>query len=137
MHTEGKKRIIIRSIILIIGLCLAAGASMAQLTCSAKIQATIVRPDDVSDMSLSSEDGTQFVLKNGMNSCFNVSIDGLQPVLEGKDGKQAVNYRLSFNQWQSVFYDVISIRLNVLFSKEVKEGRYVATSPYMISVHYN
>ena len=112
-------------------------SSMAQLTCSAAADATIVTPDYISAMSLSSKDGTQFILKNGMNRCFDLSLDVLQPSLEGKNWKQKVSYSLSFEQWQSVSFDVTRIQLNVLFNEVVKDGTYLAAVPYMISVHYN
>ena len=137
MKPEGKKRINTAAIILIIWLMLAANASIAQLSCSASAKACVVSPDDLSGMSLSSSDGTRFLLKSGLNSCFDVSLQGLQPALEGENGKQQVSYSLSFDHNSSVSIDEISIRLNILFTEAVKNGTYLASGPYSISVNYN
>ena len=110
---------------------------MAQINSSANIRAMIVNPDDISALSLTSADGTQFILKNGMNSCFDMSITGLQPTLDGTNGQEKVSYSVSFKQSQSLSFDITNIRLNVLFDESVKNGAYQSVVPYTISVHYN
>ncbi|MCX6269300.1 MAG: hypothetical protein NTW16_18430 [Bacteroidetes bacterium] len=137
MKPERKNRIQAFAGALIVCLILLANASIAQLSCSASIKSCIVSPDDIAGMSLSSSDGTQFLLKNGSNSCFDVSIEGLQPVLRSANSEQKVRYSLSFDQYQSVSFDVISLRLNILFTEAVKNGTYLASAPFTISVHYN
>ena len=137
MQPERKKGIFIRSIILVAGLFILTTGSLAQLTVSAEIQATIVTPDDISAMSLSSADGTQFILQNGVNSCFDLTVTGLPPLLESTNGSQKVNYLLNLEHWQSHSFDVTRIQVNVLFNKTVKEGTYLAANPYSISVNYN
>ncbi len=125
------------AILLFISLFSVTTASMAQLAISASAEATIVTPDDISAMSLSSTDGTQFTVKNGLNRHFDLSVDGLHSSLESKDGEQKVRYRLDLEQWQTLSYDVTNIRLNVTFDRKVKTGKYLASGPYSISVHYN
>jgi hypothetical protein len=137
MHTKIKKQIIAAWVMMFIGLCMAAGDSMAQLSCSATATANILTPDDISALSRASEDGTRFMLKTSANNCFDITVDGLKSTLEGVDGKEQVSYSLRLEQWTSAPLDIINIRLNVMFKDPVKNGTYLATSPYSISVNYN
>lgn len=123
------------SVILAGALFIPAGTLVAQVMASANIQATIT--NDISVFSPSSPDGTQFILQNGTNSCFDVSIDGLQPSLKGTNGVQVVKYKLCLEQKQPVSACITNIRVLVLFNEPVKDGIYHSTEPYTILVNYN
>ena len=137
MWTERKTTRILSFITMVFSAFLLTTASMAQLTCSAGAAATIFHPDDISGIWLTSADGTQFILKNSINSCFDLHIGDLPPVLTGSKGTEEVSYSLSVVHQQTGSFDQIGIRLNVMFSKEVDHGAYLATIPYQISVNYN
>jgi hypothetical protein len=137
MYSKEQQRIIAISIMIITGIFLTVGQSMAQLTCQANASANIMTPDDISALSLASDDGTRFMLKTGANNCFDITVDGLKSTLEGIDGKEKVSYSLRLEQWPSAPLDIINIRLNVIFADHVKNGTYQATNPYSISVNYN
>ncbi len=113
-----------------------AGHGMTQVTACSDIQAAIVRYE-ISDFSLSSADGTGFILQNGINSCFDITVDGLQSSLEGKNGNQAVCYDLSVDKKQPVSSGNLDIRLKVIFNEPVINGFYQASNQYLITVNYN
>jgi len=135
LPNELTKRVIRWSVILAGALFIPAGTLVAQVMASANIQATI--SNDISVFSPSSPDGTQFILQNGNNSCFDVSIDGLQPSLESLNGQQMVRYKLCLEQKQPVSTSITNIRVLVLFNEPVKDGIYHSTEPYSILVNYN
>lgn len=127
----------IQLFILIAGLVVLTSGTMAQVAASAKIQATIISPAQMTEMSLSSADGNEFMLQNDMNRCFDVTLDGMPSTLTGGNSEQQTNHELCLDQQQTVASGVSKTRLNVLFSGLTKEDKGSANIPYSISVHYN
>ncbi len=137
MELKRITKAVITSLFTIMVLVLTTSSSIAQLTCTANIKATIIGPEDICSMSLSSPNGTEFLLKNGANCVFEICISDLQPVLTGKDGTQKVSYSLSLKRQQAASIDMTSICLNVAFDEEVKSGLFQPSGPYKIFVNYN
>ena len=113
-----------------------AGA-MAQASVSANIRATIVSSDELSDLSLISPDGTEFLLQNDMNRCYDVSIIGVSPTLESENQKKDVNYELSPRKIQLTSFCNSNTRIKVLFNGLAQGSSPQTMSPYTIMVHYN
>ncbi len=100
-------------------------------------QATIVSPDNIFSMALSSPDGTRFILNNGRDDCYDLGISGLQPRLYGMNGEQTVQYELIVTKNSAVSIDITTILLSVIFDENVRDGVYHGASPYTFSVNYN
>jgi hypothetical protein len=128
---------LITSLFTIMVLILMTTSSMAQLSFTPKINARIINPEDICSISLSSPNGTEFLLKNGANSVFEICISDLQPVLTSKDGTQKVSYSLSLKRQKAASIDMTTICLNVAFDEKVKSGLFQPSGPYQIFVNYN
>ena len=137
MHSKEKKVICIRSLIVLFWLIFLAIPMVAQQSSSASASTSIVLPDNMARLSLTSEDGTLFMLSSGIYSCFDLSIAGLPLSLSGKNGENEVCYKLDVVQKTSASIAITNIRLNVLFKEVVGHGTYLAASPYTILVNYN
>lgn len=124
-------------IMLAICLLLTGERLQAQERGSASTRASIVSSRDISSMDMTSADGTQFLVRNSENSCFNVITSGLTPELQGNAGNQKVTYNLILSETKSASFDMISIRLHVQFTEPVYNGFYLAKQPYEIAVNYN
>jgi hypothetical protein len=125
------------SMMLAICLLLISDGLQAQERGSASARASIVSSRDISSIDMISADGTQFMVRNSENSCYNVITSGLTPELQGNAGSQKVTYNLILSETKSASFDMISIRLAVQFPEPVNNGIYLAKQPYTISVNYN
>jgi hypothetical protein len=112
-------------------------SAMAQASASANIRAAIVSSDELSDLSLVSADGTEFLLQNDLNRCFDVSITGISPTLVSEDQKKEVNYELSTRKIQPTSFCNSNTRIKVLFNGLAQGSTPQSIAPYTIMVHYN
>jgi hypothetical protein len=111
--------------------------AMAQVSGSANIRAAIVSSDELTDLSLTSSDGTEFLLQNDMNRCYDVSITGMSPTLKSENQKQDLNYELSPRQIQPTSFCNSNTKIKVLLNDLAAVSSPQSMVPYTIMVHYN
>ncbi len=117
-----------------IGFC---PAIQAQATASAGIRATIISSASMTDLSLSPDNSSEFLLQNGKDLCFDVQI--CRTPAENEAGSPAIlpNPSLSITHHQTASGVITKTQLTISGNTAGKREQLPQTAPYAVLVNYN